>query len=151
LENENVNNIIKLYFHSFDVFRKLEVTPRDFGSGDLLYQSEVHTLEVIGYNPGINLTGIAIKMDISKSAISKFAKKLIDKKLIHKSSEQNNKKEVLFFLTPKGNTVFEGHQTFEKNTFSGVYNLFDELTETEKAFLKKFFMELINRINIHDC
>ena len=35
--------------------------PRHFGTDDVLYASEIHMLDVIGRNPGINVTEIADK------------------------------------------------------------------------------------------
>lgn len=141
-DDNYMNEIINLYFQSIEIFKLWESTPRDFGSGDLLYKSEVHTLAVIGNNPGINHTALSIEMDVSKSAISKFVGKLLDKDLITKINEKNNKKEVIFNLTSKGKIVFEGHQSFRKLMFSGIDDLLANLKGEEKEFLIKFFKEL---------
>lgn len=141
-----MNDIINLYFKSMEMFKVLESTPRDFGSGDLLYKSEVHTLSSIGRNPGINLTSLSIEMNVSKSAISKFVGKLLDKNLIEKTIEEYNKKEVAFNLTPKGQTVFQGHEAFRKSNFSGIDELLANLKEEERIFLTKFFKDLNNVI-----
>jgi len=140
------DELISLYFQSMELFRILESIPRDFGSGDLLYKSEVHTLATIGYHPGINLTELSLEMNVSKSAISKFVKKLLDKNLIRKSMEKDNRKEVVFYLTQKGQIVFTGHEAFAKSTFSGIYELLNSLSQDENIFLTNFFKELIARI-----
>lgn len=137
-----MNDIINLYFQSMEMFKILESTPRDFGSGDLLYKSEVHTLSSIGHNPGINLTSLSVEMNVSKSAISKFVGKLLDKNLIEKTIEEYNKKEVAFNLTPKGQTVFQGHEAFRQSNFSGIDELLANLKEEERIFLTKFFKDL---------
>lgn len=137
-----MNEIVTLYFKSIEIFKLWESTPRDFGSGDLLYKSEVHTLAAIGNHPGINHTALSIEMDVSKSAISKFVGKLLDKDLIVKTIEKSNKKEVIFNLTSKGKIVFEGHKSFRKLMFSGIDDLLANLKEEEKEFLIKFLKEL---------
>ena len=137
-----MNNIINLYFQSMEIFKIWESTPRDFGSGDLLYKSEVHTLSAIGHSPGINLTSLSLKMNVSKSAMSKFVSKLLDKGLISKTIEDYNKKEVSFNLTDKGQIVFEGHEEFRKSTFSGLDDLLANLKDEEKIFLSNFLNDL---------
>lgn len=140
-----MNDIINLYFQSMEMFKSLESTPRDFGSGDLLYKSEVHTLCTIGRNTGINLTSLSLEMNVSKSAVSKFVGKLLNKRLILKTIEADNRKEVIFYLTDKGKIVFEGHETFIKSTFSGIYELLAHLKQEERIFLTKFLQDL-NRV-----
>ncbi len=54
-------------------------SPLDYGTDDLLYRSEVHTLEVIEKNPGINVTGIAKALDLTKGAVSQTIRKLVEK------------------------------------------------------------------------
>lgn len=142
MENSKTNDIIDLYFQSMEMFKSLESTPRDFGSGDLLYKSEVHTLTAIGHNPGINLTSLSVKMNVSKSAVSKFVSKLLDKCLIRKTTEGDNKKEVIFYLTDKGQTVFEGHEAYRKSSFAEIYELLAHLKTEEQIFLANFLKDL---------
>lgn len=104
---KDYENIIKLYFKSLKAFNEFESIPRDFGTGgDMLYSSEIHTLQAIGRNANINLTELAEKLDISKSGASKFVLKLLEKDLITKNKLINNKKEVVFNLTEKGLIAF---------------------------------------------
>jgi len=152
MENDNVREIISLYFQSMETFKNLESTPRDFGSGDLLYKSEVRTLSAIGHNSGINLTSLSVEMNVSKSAVSKFVGKLLDKNLIRKTIEEDNKKEVAFYLTDKGQIAFEGHEAYAESTFSGIYDLLAHLTHEEKIFLTSFLNDLNGVLkNSLDC
>lgn len=148
MNDHDTKKIIKLYFQSMDLFKEFENTPRDFGSGDLLYKSEIHTLETIGHHPGINLTELAEEMRVTKSAVSKFTAKLLDKDLIEKQMEEGNKKEVLFYLTSKGQTAFKGHEQFQKAAFSGILDLINSLDQHEKNFLIGFLERLIGSITI---
>lgn len=88
--------LISLYFKSMDKFRALESQPRDFGTGDLLYRSETHTLLAIGQRPGTNLTEIAEDLGITKAGVTKFVKKLMDKGLIIKEQSPENKRKSTF-------------------------------------------------------
>ena len=53
-----------------------ESLPRDFGTGEPLFTSEIHTLCVIGTAPGINITDLSVRLGVTKGAISKIAKKI---------------------------------------------------------------------------
>lgn len=138
--------IIKLYMKSVDLMREIENKPRDFGTGDSMYSSTIHTLVQIGKNPGINLTNLAERLDISKSAVSKFIQQLLELKLITKSKDINNRKEVIFYLSEKGVIAYNGHESFEKNFFSVIENNVDVLTESEKNVFINFLMSLVEEL-----
>ena len=78
---KNYENIIKLYFSSMKLFEEIEKTPKDFGTGDLLYGSEIHTIVAIGKNPGSNMTEIAEIMDITKGGVQKICQEAFSKRL----------------------------------------------------------------------
>ncbi|QOR35191.1 MarR family transcriptional regulator [Clostridium sp. 'deep sea'] len=139
-------SIIKLYFKSVREFNEFESTPRDFGTGDLLYSSEIHTLQAIGNNSSINLTELADKLDISKSGTSKFVRKLLDKGLITKSKHVGNKKEVVFNLTEKGLVAYLGHEAFSNETFDSIYKVLSCLNENQADFLESFLRNLVLQV-----
>lgn len=140
---KDYTNIIKLYFKSVREFNEFESIPRDFGTGDLLYSSEIHTLQVIGRNANINLTELAGKLDISKSGASKFVRKLLEKELITKSKHLSNKKEVVFNLTEKGLIAYLGHEEFDKEVFNSIHKVLARLDENQIEFLESFLDELV--------
>lgn len=139
---KNYENIIKLYFSSMKLFDEIEKTPKDFGTGDLLYGSEIHTVVAIGENPGSNMTEIAGIMDITKGGVQKFVKKLLAKDLIYKTHLPDNKKEVIYGLTKKGNIAYKMHETFEQKRFGKIYEIMDAMEEKEFRVLEEFLTEL---------
>ncbi len=142
---DNKQKIINLYFKSIARFNEIESTPKDFGTGDLLFSSEIHTLVSVGDNPGANLTELSEKMDITKGATSKFLKKLLDKELIVKKKLPDNQKETLYWLTSKGKIAYDGHAKFSKEKFGDIFKMLSELTENESETIK-IFLEKLNRI-----
>lgn len=115
---------------------------RDFGSGDLLYSTEIHTIVAIGKNPGTNLTQLAEMLGVSKSAASKFIKKLMEKHYIIKSRPLDNQREVIFNLTDKGKIAFQGHERFSNETFKRVYDIVENSGEREVVIIEKFLEQL---------
>jgi len=55
-KQETFKNIGETFNRIINKFSSIEKKPRDFGIGDLLYPSEIHNIEIIGRNPGINVT-----------------------------------------------------------------------------------------------
>jgi len=85
----NSTDIIKLSTQWDRIQNKIaaiEKSPRDFGSGDLLYRSEIHTLMAIGENPGANVTDLASHSGISKSAVSQMVNKLSHRNLVENTA-----------------------------------------------------------------
>jgi DNA-binding MarR family transcriptional regulator len=138
------DEIIERYFQSINLFDAFESKPREYGTGDLLYPSEIHTLVMIAKNPGLNLTQLADFLGISKSGASKFVKKLLAKKLIVKGAMPENLKEVVFDVTEKGVIAFEGHQSFSANTFVKINEIFNQMNDDEMKVLHQFLGDLIS-------
>lgn len=143
----NYEEIIHLYFRSMKRFEELEKVPKNFGTGELLYSSEIHTIQAIGDQPNQNLTYLADKLGISKSGASKFISKLLEKGLITKNKQADNQKEVVFNLTEKGQTAYNKHDEFSNEVFKPIYELLSDLEEGQAAFLENFLKELNQRID----
>ena len=76
----------------------------------LLYAKELVTIKIIGRNPGINVTGIAERMRITRGAVSQTVAKLVRKKLVRKTYAEDNAKEVILQLTDLGWTAFNARE-----------------------------------------
>ncbi|TWH51709.1 MarR family transcriptional regulator [Sporomusa sp. KB1] len=120
----------------------LMTEPRHFGTDDILYASEIHMLDVIGRNPGINVTELADKLGITKGAIPKIIRKLLDKDLICRYQTKDNKKMVLFELTAKGCTAFQHHIEWHQKFDSGIMQKLDSLDKTELLFLSNIMSDI---------
>lgn len=142
-------NIIDLYFNSIKGFNEIESQPKDFGTGDLLYSSEIHTLVAIGKFPGCNLTELSEHLNITKGGASKFVKKLLEKDLIIKERMPDNRKEILFRLTEQGEVAFAGHEAFSERRFGDVLDKLSQLSETDVMVIEDFMKTLNHMINRH--
>ncbi len=120
-------------------------TPRDFGTGVLLYASELHIIEAVGKNPGINVTELANALGISKPAVSKFVKKLEQKRLIKRYREKGNEREVFFSLPAKGREVFDAHRKFHSRTDADLVRIIQGMSEEERRVIERF----IDRIEVY--
>ena len=89
-----------------------------FGTGVLMFRREIHTIQAIGRNPGINVTTLAEYMGVTKGAVSQIIKKLSKKRLVQKTHTIGNAKEVILELTNLGWIGFHNHEKFHVDTLS---------------------------------
>jgi DNA-binding MarR family transcriptional regulator len=115
-----------------------ESLPLDFGTGNLLFPSEIHTLCVIGTKPGIRITDVSVRLGVTKGAVSKIAKKMEEKGLIEKYQEPENDKEILLRLTLTGKKAYLGHEEYHKKVFGRIIREMEKLTREQAAFLFRF-------------
>ncbi|MGF7049666.1 DNA-binding MarR family transcriptional regulator [Paenibacillus sp. DS2015] len=71
-------------------------------------------LDVINRHEGIKGVDIARDMEITKGAVSKITRKLLDQGLIRKTQLPDNLKEIYFSVTPLGAELAELHQVFHQ-------------------------------------
>jgi DNA-binding MarR family transcriptional regulator len=89
-----------------------------FGTGILMHQKEIHTVQAIGRNPGINVTKLAEHIGVTKGAVSQTIKKLTRKGLLKRTHAPGNAKEVVLELTDLGWVGFRNHEKFHMETFN---------------------------------
>lgn len=97
--------------------------------------SEIHTIASIGDMDLPNVTGIAQAMHMTRGAISKITKKLIENGLIESYMIEGNNQKVFFKLTDKGQEVYKEHEIR--------HNLW---LERDNTFLQKYSKEELNEI-----
>ncbi|MFV0504249.1 MAG: MarR family transcriptional regulator [Lachnospirales bacterium] len=108
------------------------------------YPSEVHCAEYIGENVDSNVTQLAESFYMTKSAISKLTKKMINKGLIESYQKSNNKKEIYFRLTAQGEKIYKIHAELHKEHQERDKAVFEQVTKEQyEAMLR--FTEIYNR------
>lgn len=70
----------------------------------------LHTLEIISQHECIKGIDIAHDLNVTKGAISKVTRKLLDHGLIKKSQRPTNLKEIYFSVTPLGTELMNLHE-----------------------------------------
>lgn len=135
------SDLLKISEAWIRVLNKMEAherSPKDFGSGDLLHCSEIHTVMAIGKNPDINLTNLSQLLGITKSAISQMVSRLAKKDLVEKHRDPANDKEVLIRLTPRGTIAYLGHEQHHAKIYARMQQNVGDLTEDELALILRF-------------
>ena len=103
--------------------------------------AEVHCIEYIGKNEDSNVTRLAEAFLMTRGAISKMSKKLIKKGAIECYQKPDNKKEVYFRLSPKGNAVFELHENLHSQFLERDQEVYESITEEQYSAMIHFISE----------
>ncbi|SFA74976.1 DNA-binding transcriptional regulator, MarR family [Cohnella sp. OV330] len=100
--------------------------------------SEVHCIEYIGKHADANVTKLAEHFYMTRSAISKIAKKLMEKGLIESFQRPDNKKEIYFRLTEQGEAVNRLHDELHGEFRERDKAVFEQVTEAQYDTMLSF-------------
>jgi len=137
MKNE-LQELIDKFLKILHLYSVIGRKPQDYGTGDLLYFTEVHTISMVGKNREINMTKLADMMGVTKGAISQTIRKLVSKGLIEKSNTVN-RKEVNLKLSEKGNIVLKGHESFQKEIFTFAGTLYEKARPEDVDLVRRLF------------
>lgn len=97
--------------------------------------SEIHTIAAIGDLEDPNVTQIANSMNVTRGAISKITKKLLEQNLIESYQRDGNKQKIFFRLTESGQFLYDEH--------AKRHNLW---LKRDNAFIERFDLKTIEQI-----
>ena len=118
-------------------YNQLAKQTREYGKGMILNQSEIHTLTLIGEDPGINVVTIAKQRGITRGAVSQMIHKLNEKGLICKQVSPETDNEVCLSLTPMGLEAYNAHTKYHEETDKLIQKQFENIPEDYEIFLIK--------------
>lgn len=112
--------------------------------------SEVHYIECIGRNVDSNVTKLAESLYMTRGAISKMTRKLIKRGIIESYQKPDNKKEIYFRLTEKGQVIYKVHEALHKEFQERDKAVFEQVTEEQfdsmLSFVDKYSRHLDDEI-----
>ena len=135
--NDVIMDIAKIYMRWHD-------EEQDFGIAQSLRREEIHTIQAIGDNEGINITELAKLLDITKPTVSERVRKLSLMDLVQKRGSPENNKEILLFLTRKGWVAHRNHE--EKH--HKLFGVFEEHFGDDAAFFLDSFIKNLNKFSL---
>jgi DNA-binding MarR family transcriptional regulator len=140
-EVDNINSIMKSFK---EIYEKEETLGKIAFKGE--YEdygvSEIHCIDFIGKIENPNVTKLSESMNMTRGAISKICKRLLNSKLIDKYKKPDNDKEIYFKLTELGETLYKHHEIKHKQWEERNNKFFKNIDKKEQevvaSFLKKF-------------
>jgi DNA-binding MarR family transcriptional regulator len=136
-----LRSMIDTFLKILHTYSAIEKKPKDLGTGDLLYVSEIHAISIIGKNPEINLTRLAELSGVTRGAISQIVKRLNSKRYIARYNARNNK-EINLRLSDKGYQIFLGIARFEKDLFGFAEPLYKDATPADREMVNRLFQAI---------
>ena len=118
--------------------RRLENSPRKFGTDKNLSHTEIHLIEIIGDNEGLSVTDISRRLGVTKGAVSQSLKRLETKGVSTKEKDPGNLSRAIVKLTAKGMTAYWAHKDWHETMDGGFSRYMDNLPEKEVDIILGF-------------
>jgi len=128
---------------------ELHKRTRDYGTGERLFDAEIHMIKAIKENEGIHVTGLAELLGVTKGAVSQIVRKLKKKGMITKDVDPRNLSRLVLCLTAEGETAYEQHEKLHRQFDEIVDSLLDKATDENKSFLKSFLDALEAQVDAY--
>ncbi len=144
IKKEEAHAIIEKLLWTIEDYINLAATPKSYGSDKKYNRLEIHLIDTVGRYPGINVTVLAQKHEISKSAVSQAVKKIEARGLLERFKIPENKKEVLFRLTEDGQRAFRAHKDFHAQVETPFIEEIESFTRKEADGVLKL-LDLMHR------
>ncbi|MCC3375231.1 MarR family transcriptional regulator [Cohnella sp. REN36] len=103
---------------------------------------EVHCIDFIEKMQDANVSKLANAFQVTKGAISKVTKRLVETGAIERYQKPDNRKEVYFKLTDTGREIYLEHERMHQTRIERDSEFFSPLSEEEKSRL----YETLNKI-----
>lgn len=104
---------------------------KNYGTKEKLYIAEVHTIELIGENPGISQRILSEELGVTKGRMSIIVSHLEAKKLVVRQREEQNGKEIPITLTKLGKDIFMNHEMQESERLDKINQVLSKCTQEE--------------------
>ncbi len=138
MREDKKKSVIEKYITLTEKISKNSNEPRNFETDVEIYRSEIHIINVIGYNDDIHISEIARKFGVTKGAISKTIKKLERKGLVEKRIDKTNNTRTLVKLTDKGMKAYYAHERYHNEYDRDMFSYLESLTDHELEILYTF-------------
>lgn len=137
MKNETLIELSNLFLKIVNRYNEIDKIPYSYGTDIKLHMSDVHTIEMIGDNPNINVTNLASMQGITKGAISKRIQNLRRRGLVNKSVSPATENEVVLTLTDKGNQIFKAHRRYSEELNKKISQLYSDLPDETLSKLEE--------------
>ncbi|MCP4117179.1 MAG: winged helix-turn-helix transcriptional regulator [Desulfobacteraceae bacterium] len=128
-----------MFHRIMNKMKRIEQKPRRFGTDFILYPSEIHTIEAIGRNAGINVTALAALQGVTKGAVSQTLQKLVKKGMVIRMKDEMSDREVLLKLSDTGQVAYHAHEDFHSRIDPELMEIIGQADDANIEFIEKLF------------
>lgn len=140
----NYNEILEKIILLSNKVNQNNKKPNNYGTDHILYTAEIHMIEVVSNHKNVNASELAAIMGITNGAVNQLANKLIKKGLLEQYQMKDNKKDVYYQLTSKGQIANVMHSDYHKEQYHCIEEYIDQLVPDQIRTINNFLDELIN-------
>lgn len=136
----------ELYTHQ-RIRESYNSTPRNYGTEEELFMTEVHIVQAIGRNPGLSLNELANLTFRTDPAMSMVIKSLAEKGLVKRQRDKDDNRKYIITLTKKGEDLYYYHEKWDEKSYSEILSSLMDRMEIKLEELEKT-KELLRNINL---
>lgn len=140
-------NFLEIFEMVVNKYIRTQNDKTEYGNEIFLTRTEIHTINIIGLNPNINLTRIAKIQGITKGAVSQMIYKLRDKGLVIKTVSSNSDAELCIGLTDKGWIAYNEHKKIHQQINEVFYEKIDDFSDKEYEGVVNLLIEFGNYLD----
>ncbi|GIN14297.1 hypothetical protein J26TS2_41640 [Shouchella clausii] len=111
--------------------------------------TQLHIVAIVKEKERANNTMLAEHLNVSKPAVTKAVKKLLDQQILEKIQQADNKKEVFYRLTKSGEMLAFIHDQLHEQARNRYMRIFAEFNSTELETIIRFLHALTENIKSH--
>ena len=132
-------DLLERFVRLVNKYNALGKHPMTYGTQHKFHHSERHMLDIVGDDPGLNLTEFAKAVGVTKGAISQVVSKLEKKGALIRFKSDDNDKEVLVRLTQQGKQIYAHHQSVNEESINHLWCELKKHPEDKIEFLTQMF------------
>ncbi len=111
-KEDMIKEMTRKLFRIMNKHGRLESLPLYFDEDVEITHRELHVIQAVGEQKGINISDLGRHFGVTKSAASQMVTKLVEKGFIEKESAPHSNKELQLTLTRRGWQAFRIHEKF---------------------------------------
>jgi DNA-binding MarR family transcriptional regulator len=131
--------LIDRFLRLVNKYNSLGKHPHSFGTPYNFFHSERHMLDIVGDDPGLNITEFANAAGVTKGAISQVVSKLEKKGALRRYKSEANDKEIRIELTQLGEKIYAHHQKVNQETVDQLWRELEKYPQEKIEFLMDMF------------
>ncbi len=132
-------DLLERFVRLVNKYNALGKHPMTYGTRHKFHHSERHMLDIVGDDPGLNLTEFAKAVGVTKGAISQVVPKLEKKGALIRFKSDDNDKEIRLRLTQQGKQIYAHHQSVNEESINHLWRELKKHPEDKIEFLTQMF------------
>ncbi len=144
--------VISRYFLAVQALWERQKAPRDYGTGETLYQSEINFIEAVSRHPHSNAIQLSRRLHVTRAAVTQWGTRLEQKGIIARYITAGNKKEKYYALTELGKTILGGYRQYHLDANRRMCSYLSGLQADERRVIMDFLEKAaLLPINAFEC